>query len=55
VLALKWGQLGTFLLRPENFMKILREISFGDSRSAKYAILTHLKVLKFDFHEFLHF
>ena len=26
----------------------------GDSRSAKYAILTHVKVLNFDFYGFLH-
>ena len=35
--------------------QILREINFGDSRSAKSAILTHLEALKFDFYEFLHF
>ena len=35
--------------------QILREINFGDSRSAKYAILTHVQALKFDFHEFLHY
>ena len=35
--------------------QILREINFGDSRSAKSAILTHLEALKFDFNEFLHF
>ena len=35
--------------------QILREINFGDSRSAKSAILTHLEALKFDFLEFLHF
>ena len=35
--------------------KILREINFGDSRSAKSAILTHLEALNFDFCEFLHF
>ena len=30
---------------------ILREINFGDSRSAKSTILTHLKTLEFDFYE----
>ena len=35
--------------------QILREITFGDSRSAKSAILTHFEALNFDFHEFLHF
>ena len=35
--------------------QILCEINFGDSRSAKSAILTHLETLDFDFHEFLHF
>ena len=29
--------------------QILREIIFGDYRSAKSAILTHLEALKFDF------
>ena len=28
--------------------QILREIKFGDSRSAKSAILTHLEALNFD-------
>ena len=35
--------------------QILRDISFVDSRSAKFAILTHLKALNFDFYECLHF
>ena len=35
--------------------QILREINFVDSRNAKYAILTHLEAMNFDFHEFLHF
>ena len=35
--------------------QILREINFGDFKSAKSAILTHLEALKFDFNEFLHF
>ena len=35
---------------------ILREINFGDSRSAKYAIIPHLGALKIDFfYDFLHF
>ena len=35
--------------------QILREINFGDSRSAKSAILTHLEALNFDFYGILHF
>ena len=36
-------------------IQILREINFGDSKSAKSAILTHLEDLNFDFYEFFHF
>ena len=35
--------------------QILRKIKFGDSRSAKSAIFTHLEALNFDFYEFFHF
>ena len=35
--------------------KILREINFEDSKSAKSAILPHLEARNFDFYEFLHF
>ena len=35
--------------------QILREIDFGDARSAKYAIVTRSMALNFDFCEFLHF
>ena len=35
--------------------RILREINFGDSRSEKAVILTHLEAVKYDFYEFLHF
>ena len=35
--------------------QILRETNFGDFRSAKLAISTHLEALNFDFQEFLHF
>ena len=35
--------------------QILREIDFGDSRSAKFAISKNLEVLNFAFHEILHF
>ena len=35
--------------------QILREINFGDSTSAKSAILTHLDVLNFAFYETVHF
>ena len=34
---------------------ILRENIFGDSRSAKSAILTHLEALNFDLYEFCTF
>ena len=41
---------------PDFFItQILREIKFGDSTSAKSAILTHLEVLNFAFYEILHF
>ena len=33
----------------------LHKIIFGESRSAKSAILTHLDALNFAFYEFLHF
>ena len=36
-------------------IQILWEIKFGDSGSAKSAILTHLEALNFYFHEFMHF
>ena len=35
--------------------QILREIKFGDLRSTKFAILTHLQALNFDVMNFLHF
>ena len=35
--------------------QILREINFGDSRSAKSAILTHLEAANFDFYEIKQF
>ena len=35
--------------------QILREINFGDSRSAKPAISTHLEGLNLNSYEFLHF
>ena len=35
--------------------QILREINFRDSRSANYAILSHLEAINVDFWEFLHF
>ena len=34
--------------------QILREIKNSGSRGSKFAILTHLEALNFDFHEFLH-
>ena len=33
------------------FTQILREINFGDSRSAKYAILTHFETPNSDFYK----
>ena len=38
-----------------SIIQILREINFGDSRSTKAAILTHLEALNFASYEFLHF
>ena len=38
-----------------NIVKMLREINFEDSWSAKSTILTHLEALNYDFYEFLHF
>ena len=35
-------------------VKNLREIIFGDSRSAKSDFLTHLEALNFGFYEFMH-
>ena len=35
--------------------QILRETNFGDFRSAKSAISTHLEALNFDFNQFLNF
>ena len=35
--------------------QILLEINFGDSRSAKSAIWTHLQALNLEFYEFLYF
>ena len=35
--------------------QILREIKFGDSGSAKFAIFTYLEALNFDFYALLHF
>ena len=34
-------------------LKVLREINFGDPRSAKSAILTHLEAQNLNFYEFL--
>ena len=34
--------------------QILREINFGNSRSAKSAFSTHLEALNFDWYGFLH-
>ena len=35
--------------------QILREIDFGDSRSAISALSTHVEAMNFDFDEILHF
>ena len=42
-------------LKDLSVTQILCEIIFGESRSIKSAILTHLEALNFDFYEFLHF
>ena len=44
------GKLNDF-----SITQILREFNFGDSRSAKSVILTHLEAMKLDFCELLHF
>ena len=36
-------------------IQISREINFGDSTSAKSAVLTYLEALNFGFYEFVHF
>ena len=38
-----------------SIIRIVREINFEDSKSAKSVILTHLEAMNFDFYEFLHF
>ena len=50
---LQWPKSKQSFQKP--IFQILREINFGDSRSAKYAILTNLEALNFDFYEILHF
>ena len=42
-------------LQDFSVIQILRDISFGELRSAKSAILTRLEALNFAFYEFLHF
>ena len=44
-----------FMNHDFSITQILGEIYFGDSRSAKSAILTHSLALNFDFYEFLYF
>ena len=44
-----------WILQNFSVTQVLREINFGDFRSAKFAILTHLQALNFDFMIFLHF
>ena len=44
-----------WLFHEFSITQILREINFGDSRSAKSAVVTHLEVLNFAFYENLHF
>ena len=36
-------------------IQILREINFGEFKSTKYAILTHLEAMTFDFYAFLRY
>ena len=51
---LNW-QNTVWKFREFSISQILREINFGDSRSAKFAISTHLQALNFDLYDFLHF
>ena len=45
--------LGILTLHSDfSISQILREINFGDSKTAKSAILTLLEALNFDFYEF---
>ena len=48
----KWTKFTVWKFHDLSITQILRDITFGDSRSAKYAIFTHLEVMNFDFHEF---
>ena len=38
-----------------SIIRIIREINFEDSKSAKSAISTHLEALNLDLHRLLHF
>ena len=48
-------QCTVWKLHDFSITQILHEINFGDSRSAKSAISTHVKALNFDSYAFLHF
>ena len=48
-------QITVWKIHDISITQILREIKFGDSRSPKSAIYTHLEALNFDLYEFLHF
>ena len=48
-------QITVWKIHDISITQILREIKFGDSRSSKSAIYTHLEALNFDLYEFLHF
>ena len=53
-----WGSVSIFhtvwIFQKFSITQILRQISFGDSKSAKCAIFTHLQPLNFEFEEILH-
>ena len=49
-LAPRLNQLTVWKFHDFSITQILREINFGDSRSAKYAILTYLEALNFGFY-----
>ena len=46
--------LTVWKFRDCSISQILREFNFGDSRTAKSAILTLLKALNFDFYDFFY-
>ena len=55
MVQVKWFNIySQWKFRNFSITQILCEIDYGDSRSAKSVISTHLEALNFDFYEFLH-